>query len=43
LGLSDKMNVERTPVMPEFIKIDPLDLKTSICTLDGGSLQGGRE
>ena len=34
LNLSQKMGVEPTPVMPNFIKIDPLDLKTSICTID---------
>lgn len=34
LNLSRQLGVEPTPVMPKFIKIDPLDLKTSICTID---------
>ena len=34
LDLSQRMGIEPTPVMPNFIKIDPLDLKTSVCTID---------
>jgi molybdopterin/thiamine biosynthesis adenylyltransferase len=33
LNLDQKMKTQKTPVMPKFIKIDPLDLKTEICEL----------
>jgi molybdopterin/thiamine biosynthesis adenylyltransferase len=37
LRLAEKLNTPPTPVMPEFIKFDPLDLSTRICSLTNES------